>query len=360
MMKTALVVFASVVGVLQAQRYPTPPPPPPKAFQGSSAARHRPAAAGGVLGVLQTTNQDNNEKSASSTTCDCKFACAAGTTCSSGTCEREQGFCQCVNGGNCIDKKMPNITALGFERPSSSCSWGCYGDIAGLTAACSMFIPFPPSFFICTFNWLAKSCRPCACSLIGKVTSTGEQYCNAVMNSGCPDCVIEISKAIVQCEPDEEVPLEYIKCAVKAAGKSCGKGCVCNAICAISKYEKICEQCQVETDDQVQTLPAKEDLTGYKSLSYPPVCLHNNLNVSINYEFHYRSFTCSHDQGSCQPGASCCHSRGICLLTRVSAHGTTSAITCSSYTSSPGTSYSSFTAAFDGSPTSCDIYRNTS
>ena len=51
MMKTALVVFASVVGVLQAQSDPTPPPPPPEAFQGSSAAGHRPAGAGGVLGV---------------------------------------------------------------------------------------------------------------------------------------------------------------------------------------------------------------------------------------------------------------------------------------------------------------------
>jgi len=40
-MKTALVVFASVVGVLQAQSDPTRPPPPPKAFQRSTAARHR-------------------------------------------------------------------------------------------------------------------------------------------------------------------------------------------------------------------------------------------------------------------------------------------------------------------------------
>ena len=65
MMKTALVVFASVVGVLQAQRYPTPPPPPPKAFQGSFAARHRPAGAGGVLGVHKAGVQSVSSSSLS-------------------------------------------------------------------------------------------------------------------------------------------------------------------------------------------------------------------------------------------------------------------------------------------------------
>jgi len=80
-MKTALVVFASVVGVLQAQRYPTPPPPPPKAFQGSSAARHRPAGAGGVLGVHKALTTDSCCPAGTYCTTECN-----GDTCSGGSC----------------------------------------------------------------------------------------------------------------------------------------------------------------------------------------------------------------------------------------------------------------------------------
>jgi hypothetical protein len=80
-------------------------------------------------------------------------------------------------------------------------------------------------------------------------------------------------------------------------------------------------------------------------MSYPLVNIVNSTNYSANGTVHYASIFCSNDSWGAGPGLSWeANSRGVCLVTEISAYVTLpggTVIQASSYTSS-GTSYSQF------------------
>jgi hypothetical protein len=76
-------------------------------------------------------------------------------------------------------------------------------------------------------------------------------------------------------------------------------------------------------------------------MSYPDACVFDSTQYNASGTIKYRSIFCSDDDYSVTPNTPSCHSRGVCLITKITATVVTPAgnIEATPYESS-GTSYS--------------------
>ena len=52
-----------------------------------------------------------------------------------------------------------------------------------------------------------------------------------------------MGQALRKCDSKYSNPPEFLKCAAPIVGKTCANGCLCDAICEVSKYKKVCDLC---------------------------------------------------------------------------------------------------------------------
>ena len=233
---------------------------------------------------------------------------------------------------SCMDNKMPDLKSVGLSK-RSGCGWICvyYGTKA--VYACRSN-GLGVSLVLCVIKVMPTRCHSCVCNAVAKVSSTAGRVCQTMVRYGCIRCASRMYSGIQNCRRYARTPTTFFSCAYRYVGGSCFN-CLCQAACVVSRT--LCSYCRRQSDYVEKPLNllnttsigkisiivlsiihqphSKIYFVGADLLSYPDVCLYNDLSKAIDFTINYKSSSCPGNSGTIQPYANFCASRGLCLIT---------------------------------------------